>query len=141
MMSGKLGRENYFNAIFAGKSTFTIFNANTGNRYTYKVKQGVNNPDAYHVMLMTGSDNNNDFTFIGTIFEKRKFNFYKNCRIDEKLPSIQGFIWFLIKVATNQAIGEHVEMWHEGKCCKCGRKLTTPDSLKSGFGPECIKML
>jgi hypothetical protein len=30
-----------------------------------------------------------------------------------------------------------VEFWHEGKCCRCGRKLTVPASIASGIGPEC----
>jgi hypothetical protein len=29
------------------------------------------------------------------------------------------------------------DVHHEGKCGRCGRKLTVPESVKSGFGPEC----
>lgn len=34
-----------------------------------------------------------------------------------------------------------VEIWHEGKCGRCGRQLTVPESIESGFGPECVKMI
>jgi hypothetical protein len=27
---------------------------------------------------------------------------------------------------------------HEGRCGRCGRTLTVPESIESGFGPECI---
>lgn len=29
------------------------------------------------------------------------------------------------------------EVWHEGLCGRCGRRLTVPASIESGFGPEC----
>jgi hypothetical protein len=31
------------------------------------------------------------------------------------------------------------EVWHEGKCGKCGRALTVPSSILTGIGPECSK--
>ena len=30
---------------------------------------------------------------------------------------------------------EALEVWHEGKCCRCGRTLTVPESVKLGIGP------
>ena len=32
-----------------------------------------------------------------------------------------------------------VEYRFEGKCRKCNRKLTNPDSIDNGIGPECAK--
>ena len=33
-----------------------------------------------------------------------------------------------------------VKVFHSGKCGKCGKKLTTPESIKSGLGPYCSKV-
>jgi hypothetical protein len=30
------------------------------------------------------------------------------------------------------------EIWHEGRCGRCGRKLTVPDSIAIGIGPDCL---
>ena len=30
---------------------------------------------------------------------------------------------------------------HEGRCCRCGRVLSTPESCDRGIGPECWKHL
>ena len=30
---------------------------------------------------------------------------------------------------------------HIGKCCKCGRPLTDPESIKLGVGPICAKLV
>ena len=43
------------------------------------------------------------------------------------------------QLATKARIPEHLEIFHEGRCCACGRKLTTPESILSGIGPECAK--
>ena len=34
-----------------------------------------------------------------------------------------------------------LEVWHEGRCGRCGRKLTTPQSVETGFGPVCAQNL
>src|SRR5882672_9405186 len=35
----------------------------------------------------------------------------------------------------------HIEIWHSGSCGRCGRTLTVPESVLSGFGPECINKM
>ncbi len=35
--------------------------------------------------------------------------------------------------------GRGVEYRFAQRCLRCGRELTNPDSLDSGYGPECIK--
>jgi hypothetical protein len=30
-----------------------------------------------------------------------------------------------------------LSMQHEGHCGRCGRTLTHPDSINTGYGPEC----
>jgi hypothetical protein len=30
---------------------------------------------------------------------------------------------------------------HAGKCGRCGKMLTTPDSLERGIGPECWSLM
>jgi hypothetical protein len=48
------------------------------------------------------------------------------------------FDYVLNKLKTNK-LPEFVEVWHEGKCGKCGRALTVPSSILTGIGPECSK--
>lgn len=31
------------------------------------------------------------------------------------------------------------DVHHEGQCGRCGRKLTVPESIEHGIGPECAK--
>jgi hypothetical protein len=46
------------------------------------------------------------------------------------------FDYVLNKLKTNKTT--EFEVWHEGKCGKCGRALT-PSSILTGIGPECSK--
>jgi len=47
-----------------------------------------------------------------------------------------AFAFFMAKMNKLNKIG--LNFFHEGKCGKCGRKLTTPESIKNGFGPTCL---
>jgi len=42
------------------------------------------------------------------------------------------------RLSTASELPDQVEVWHEGRCARCGRRLTVPESISSGFGPECI---
>jgi len=50
---------------------------------------------------------------------------------------VQAFEWTVKKLYNGTLSG--VKIFHEGKCCRCGRRLTTPTSVQNGIGPECIK--
>jgi hypothetical protein len=34
-----------------------------------------------------------------------------------------------------------VEVHHNGHCARCGRMLTVPESLYTGFGPDCAQQI
>jgi len=116
--------------VIAGRATFTLENARTGERFTYKVSKA-RNVERWSVKVLTGPDNNQDYKYIGSIYEK-KFR-----------PRIQSMsaLWFerLIKVLySDESLAQNMKMYHMGKCGRCGRNLTVPASIEAGYGPECI---
>lgn len=130
--------------ILAGKSTFTIKSVVTGKHFTYKVtqpKKNMNEKKSVHfVKLMTGTDNENNFTFFATVFDKAAYMHSKKSRIGADAQGVRAFRWFLNNLM-NGTVNGQVELFHEGCCGRCGRKLTTPESVETGFGPECIKLV
>ena len=59
---------NLVQFITAGNALFTLENTATGNRFTFRVRQpGDDKP--HFVSVLTGADNESDYTFHGTIFE------------------------------------------------------------------------
>ena len=119
--------------ITAGKSTFTVQSPKTGARFTYKVTQPKGKP--HFVSVMTGSDNESSFTFAGTIFDSKKFVPSRKSPLVNS-PSVQAFNWIWENVDN---LPESLTILNSEKCCCCGRKLTTPESIERGIGPECLK--
>jgi len=126
--------------MLAGNSTFTLHNMISNARITYKVRQaeakedGEEKPNFFFVSYLNGPDNWTNYEYIG-IIDNNGFCTTKKTRVSEDAPSLKGFKW-LYRHMTN--ISQPMEVCHEGKCGRCGRKLTVPESIKSGFGPECI---
>ena len=121
--------------MFAGKSVVTFLNSQTGNRFTFKIK-ACKNSNIFFVSVLTSPDT---YTYIGTAIEGN----YKHGRksvISSEAQSIKVFQYMLAKLKSNN-LPDFLEVWHEGHCGKCGRRLTVPSSILNGLGPECIKRL
>jgi hypothetical protein len=52
--------------------------------------------------------------------------------------SVVAWTWFCRHLFERDTVPDGLEVWHEGRCGRCNRKLTVPASIESGFGPECI---
>lgn len=129
--------------ILAGNATITLLSRATGVRFTYKVRQ----PDEtkpHFVGLLRGADNENDFQFMGTIFKGPHMAGYfyrpgRSAKIGRESQSSKAFIWFWDHMRKG-TLPDTLEVWHEGRCGRCGRKLTVPSSIESGMGPECARI-
>jgi hypothetical protein len=137
--------------VTGGKATFTIEVANdfaTKNElkphYTFKVKKkeaNGNYPEAYFVSLLTGPDNENSFSYLGVLNPNAgEVRLTAKSRLQDDSMVVKILKRTLARLWANQ--GEEIakagfDVHHEGKCGRCGRKLTVPESVKSGFGPEC----
>src|SRR5262245_18998624 len=53
--------------LLAGKATVTFVSLRTGVRYTYKVSVAKDNDQLFFVSLLTGSNNEQDFSYLGII--------------------------------------------------------------------------
>jgi hypothetical protein len=144
-MAGELKTKNDIDRfIFAGKAIFTIRNNDTGNRFTYRLMK-VEDADVFFVSVLTGSDNNTSYSFFGTIFDKTRFSLSKNkSRLDINDPkhmmAIKTFQWFFdTLISITKPFPSQVQIWHEGVCGTCGKKLTVPESIDIGLGPICAK--
>jgi Family of unknown function (DUF6011) len=122
----------------AGKSTVTLVSVKTGNRFTYRIS--VSEDGLCHfVGLLSGPDNGADYKYLGRIARGVFWLGRKVPRagdISRDAPSARAFDWTWRQLAKG-AMPESLEIWHEGACGRCGRRLTVPESIASGFGPEC----
>ena len=126
--------------MMGGNATFTLVSEKTGNRFTYKVSEAKDNETLSFVALMNGPDNEASYQYLGTIREGR-FSHGRKSRINQDAPSAKAFNWFFQNVTAGNRIPEALQVWHEGRCARCARKLTVPASIESGFGPECARQM
>ena len=125
--------------VTAGKAIFTVVNNDTGNRFTYKVKK-LTDKDVWFVSVLNGPDNYTNYRYIGAVFGTT-FKWTKKSRVSPDAVSFKAFAWLWNYLSSNRALPENVEIFHEGRCGRCGKRLTVPESIESGFGPECIKLV
>lgn len=122
--------------ILAGNARFTVRNPNTGNRFTFRVRQGKGENAPHFVQVLTGPDNGADYCYLGTIFTDGRFVVTRKSRISPDAPSARAFSWTWARLQAGRDLGP-AEVWHEGRCGRCGRALTVPESIESGLGPVC----
>lgn len=133
------GRERDF--LLAGKAVFTLVTP-TG-RWTYKVRRkdlwrGATQTTMYFVSVLSGSD----YAYLGTLNPKSG-----NVALTMKSPNVNGQpqyyqLWTaMYAVFHGEALPANYQLLHEGQCGRCGRALTVPESIATGLGPECAKLI
>ena len=128
-----VNHEKALDFILGGNALFTIKNPKTNNRFTYKVKKH-KIQDLFFVQVLTGPD---IFEYFGLI-KNSNFRHSQKSRISDEAQSVKVFDFLITKLQNNNLL-DFIEIWHEGKCCKCGRTLTDPTSIELGIGPQCRK--
>lgn len=138
----------------AGRAVFTVAN-NKGQHYTYRIGRNSDKKPLF-VGLLTGPNNESDYTYMGILstkeipFQSQKatvlpINEDVQLKLTEKskytaeTTPVKVLRWAIGQVIAGKTLPDGYSIQHEGKCCRCGRTLTTPDSVSRGWGPECDK--
>lgn len=136
--------------MLAGNARLTVVNTATGNRLTYRVRRMPERDDGrapgWFVSVLTGGNNDVDYAYLGCMWKSRDARVYApkvgyvhgaRSRIGPEAPSARGFAWLVRQVFRRRALPAGVEVWHDGRCGRCGRSLTVPESVATGLGPVC----
>jgi len=144
----------------AGRAILTVRSRTTGERFTFRFRRPTEEqnmsfnqrqPMIYQraerpiwVSVLTGPDNESTYTMIGTLWPKAETGRYdwhhsRKTNIAPAAPSAIALRWLLgcLNRGATEKIFAQAEIWHEGRCARCGRRLTVPESIDTGFGPEC----
>jgi hypothetical protein len=142
--------------ITAGRAIFTLaipesFLASHPEckpHYTYRVVRKPGNdkwPEAWFINLLAGPNNTQDYQPLGklnpttgAIALTRVTRF-----TDEALPVrlVRRAVAAIWQGQADAITAAGFELHHEGRCGRCGRVLTVPESIVTGFGPECASRL
>lgn len=144
--------------LTAGRAVLTIRSKRTQARFTFRFRRPdaepgrrrpiwvsrlghpphlptTDGPQAEYVKL---------WSFLGTIWpeEGRVWHFNPSAKspvpVDDQSMVAAAWIARMLPFAVDHLM-EEATWWHEGRCGRCGRRLTVPESIESGFGPECVK--
>ena len=133
----------------AGKAIFTV-QCPDGKHYTYKIKKakpkkdarGKEYPPIFFVSLLTGPDNTSDYTYMGTMSQTGEVRLTSKSKYTEDTFAfrlIQRTMAVIWADEQEKMTAKGYKVHHEGRCGRCGRRLTVPESILSGIGPECAK--
>jgi len=128
----------------AGRATVTLVSKKTSQRFTYRLG-ATEDKSTIFVSVLTGSDNESDYSYLGRIASGPSGRIFWAGRkvprpgdVGRDAPSSKAFAWTWQNLVRG-TLPEQLEVWHEGRCGRCGRKLTVPQSVAQGFGPECVQ--
>lgn len=140
--------------VLGGKATVTLVSKLTGARFTYKISGQAPYPTqderqppteaVWYVDVLTGADNDTAYAPLGVITQRGstlRYYHARSSRLSKEASSAVAFQWFIEQVVIKAQLQAFagVEVWHEGRCARCSRKLTVPSSISIGLGPECAQ--
>jgi len=113
---------------------FTIKNTIKNTHRTVKISTV---KKARIISLLVGPDNNSSYKGFGFVNTNGHIFVWNKYRDSNIMTWIARFI--STKFMNDNANYPGVELLVEKKCIICNRRLTTPESIKAGIGPECAK--
>jgi len=128
--------------LLAGKAIFTLVGRDS--RYTYKIAKvepvigSRYTMPAYFVSLLTGPDNTSEYTYLGVLDAgtgQVRLTAKSHYR-DDSVP-VKAIRWAFGYIWSSKDLPAPARVLHAGRCGRCGRLLTVPSSIETGFGPEC----
>lgn len=122
--------------MFAGNARFTIVSKDSGRRYTYRLRK-MDRANSYFVSVLYGPGNESDYRYIGTAQRDRMHGAGRKVSAND--PRFVAITWAIGQLNRRQGQAMHpaLEVWHEGRCGRCARPLTDPESIARGYGPHC----
>jgi hypothetical protein len=130
--------------MLAGNAHVTFQSRRTGARFTYRIqaaeRRSGDTRSCHFVNVLVGPSNDHNYQYLGCVYEGRAYAHGKKSRISRDATSAIAFAWVWARLTSGEMHPE-LAVYHEGRCGKCGRRLTTPESIETGLGPVCAERL
>lgn len=119
--------------------TYTLTNPASGGYRTYRVQTwerdvGGSVELSRVLQLLVGSDNEGDFVGFAFLTDRGPSVWRRFQSANDKNQWGRLAWWFWKTVAEGEG---PLQAQLSKRCLRCNRKLTTPESLERGVGPEC----
>jgi hypothetical protein len=125
-------------------SVITSEKKNKGGNFTLRGKK-TNKDFTYRISRSEFNDRWFTHVYVETQYLKFKhLGYYKDGNVIKsgsivESDTAKGISWLLRQVESGNThrLNEQAEVFHTGKCLKCGRELTDAHSIETGLGPIC----
>jgi hypothetical protein len=138
-------RHEFFpQAALAGRAEITVRNPISGQHVKIKIRQKKDKRTGqpgtcYFVYTALLNDGKFGYDYVGAYFsDTKRFNLGRDVEPGSRLDTITRFLLGCIE---NPARLAAAEVDNANRCCKCGTKLTHPDSIHTWLGPKCFSDL
>ena len=120
--------------------TFTLENIAKGSYITLKIHtvKGGDLKGKRIVSRLVGPDNETSYKGFAFITDNDKIVVWKKQRTDKNWQIVNILRNMLIHRFTSKHL-DRISIKASTNCLRCNRKLTTPQSIADGFGPECVQ--
>lgn len=136
IFSGVVENKYIRDFLLAGKCTCSIENTKTRNKYLFEVNANKKNDKMFFIQSITGMGK----IYGGYILIKEDGSLSYNQGAKGQIPESDIRIKSIFYVLNHyETLPSYVLVQHLGRCARCRRKLTDPESIRRGLGPECAK--
>ena len=135
----------------SGSAVFTVDNGRVDKdhrRYTYWIQERKHYGGVLHhyVRYLAGADNTNwrNYIYLGMLNTDDDTWLVEpttKSRFTSSHNLFQAINWALEVVRGGNPPPANALIIHEGRCARCSRRLTTPESITRGIGPECLSKI
>jgi len=124
--------------LSAGSAVFTLESKKTDRHFTYRINSKPNNRGEgyiYFCSVMTGGADKYSYMAVYDP-ENLSLVFTQKSNFSVKNESVRALLYFFDGLKAGK-IPDDLNVYHAGRCGKCGKELTDPESIKLGVGPIC----
>lgn len=129
--------------LLGGRAVLTI--KTLERHYTYQIlKKSFEQQERtfYFVYHLTGPDNRDDYKYLGRLDLKTgKLILTARSRLPEDSGAVRAVNQTIPRIWAGNSLPPGYEIFHAGKCGRCGLPLTRPESIVRGLGPVCAKVM
>lgn len=129
------GQDRIHKYLMGGRGVVTL-QSESGVHHTYRFQIPKNHRDEDDTMFIQTLIDGNTWVYVGMYKEKR-FHLTKSSHFKIDSPIVKGVAFILKLMFRTNFSDSRMHLYHEGICSRCGRPLTSPESIESGIGPVC----
>lgn len=140
---GRIEQNKALQFILAGKCEFILHSTKTNEDFKFEMTKQQTKENENKFIYFLNTLHGYDKTYAGVIWfndktQEFQFSQGKKGQVASKELNIRSLIFVLNKLLKNETV-QYLDVFHTGRCGKCGKKLTTPESILTGLGPTCSK--